>query len=87
MQEDEVTTALSERFNLAGFTDSLLNDLALLRTGKISIRDAKARADLAKQVLRAVHYVVTAQRFLSDNAKQLPSPDDHPKPKRERRRG
>jgi len=32
-------------------------------------------ADLAKHVLRAVHYVVTAQRYLSDNAKQFPSSD------------
>ena len=63
---------LTERFNLATFTDDLIADLRALRAGKISVRDARARADLAKQVLRAVHYVVTAQKYLSDKAKALP---------------
>ena len=63
---------LSERFNLMSFTDDLIGDLKALRDGKISVREARARADLAKQVLRAVHYVVTAQRFISDRAKQIP---------------
>lgn len=67
---------LSERFNLMAFTDDLIRDLTALRAGKISVREARARADLAKQVLRAVHYVVTAQRFISDRAKQIPATGD-----------
>ncbi len=59
---------MSERFNLTSFTDDLINDLHLLRNGKISVRDAHARAELARQVLRAVHYVVIAQRYLVDRA-------------------
>lgn len=67
---------LTERFNLVDFTDSLIMDLQALRSGKISIRDAMARAEIAKQVLRSVGYVVMAQKYLSDTAKpvnQLPT--------------
>lgn len=66
---------LSERFNLMTFTDELIGDLHALRRGEISVREARARADLAKQVLRAVHYVVTAQRFIGDRAKAIPAKD------------
>lgn len=62
---------LTERFNLVDFTDSLIMDLHALRSGKISIRDAMARAEIAKQVLRSVGYVVSAQKYLSDNAKPM----------------
>lgn len=65
---------LTQRFNLMDFTDKLIDDLELLRAGKISIRDAVARANLAKQVLKSVHYVVTAQKYLSDNAKRIEPP-------------
>jgi hypothetical protein len=75
--EEEEIGPLTERFNLATFTDDLIQDLHDLRSARISVRDAMARAHLAKQVLRAVHYVVTAQRFLADNAKpvNLPPPN------------
>lgn len=65
---------LTERFNLATFTDDLIGDLRQLRAGTITVREARARAELARQVLRAIHYVVTAQKFLMDNAKALPTP-------------
>lgn len=65
------TSPLSERFNLMTFTDSLIQDLALLRAGKITTKDAMARAELAKQVLRSIGYVVTAQKYLSDSAKRI----------------
>jgi hypothetical protein len=76
MTEPVSVGPMTERFNLATFTEELIGDLKLLRAGKISVRDARARADLAKQVLRAVHYVVTAQKFLADNAKQIPAAGD-----------
>lgn len=63
---------LTERFNLMTFTDDLMGDLRALRAGKITVRDAKARAELARQILRSVHYVVTAQKFMASQAKQLP---------------
>lgn len=69
MQNNIESSPLTERFNLITFTDSLIHDLALLRTGKITAKDAMARAELAKQVLRSIGLVVTAQKYLSDSAK------------------
>lgn len=63
---------LTDQFNLNKFIKGLVRDLDDLRAGKISVRDAQARAVLAKQVLRGVHYVVQAQRFLEQNAKEVP---------------
>jgi hypothetical protein len=78
---------LSQRFDLMDFTDALIVDLEMLRAGKISVREAQARALLAKQVLRSIHYVVQAQKFLSEHARELPSPDgdEAPRPRRGRR--
>lgn len=67
---------MAERFNLMTFTDDLIGDLRALRSGRISVRDAHARAELAKQVLRAVHYVVTAQRYLGDRALPVPASEE-----------
>lgn len=63
---------LSDRFQLDAMIDDLAQDLRDLRAGKISVRDAQARAALAKQILRGVHYVVQAQKFLAASARQLP---------------
>lgn len=65
------TAPMADRFNLMEFTDSLIVDLQMLRAGKISVRDAAVRADLAKQVLRAVGLVVTAQKFLEGAAREV----------------
>ncbi len=70
--DKNVSAPMTQRFNLMEFTDSLIMDLEMLRAGKISLRDAAVRADLAKQVLRAVGLVVTAQKFLEGKA--LPAP-------------
>ena len=77
------TNPLSQRFKLDELIDGLANDLAELRAGRISVREANARATLAKQILRGVHYVVTAQKYLSDNAR-LVSPDASEKPDKKR---
>lgn len=60
--------SLAERLDLATFIAGLLGDLKALRAGQISNRDAHARAELARQVLRGVHYVVTAQKFIEGRA-------------------
>ncbi len=65
------TGPLTDRFNLLAFTDSLILDLQALRAGRISVKDAMARAEIAKQVLRSVGFVVTAQKYLSENAKPM----------------
>lgn len=74
MARDSDVGPLTQRFNLMQFTDSLIADLEALRAGKISVRDANARALLAKHILRSVHYVVLAQKFLSDSATQIEGP-------------
>lgn len=68
---------LSDRLNLSNFIAGLMNDLALLRAGKISVLDARARAELARQTLRGVHYVITAQKYL-ENLPPLPAPTKDP---------
>lgn len=80
----EEAQTLSERLDLRDLIGGLAGDLRDLRAGKISVRDAHARAELAKQILRGVHYVVVAQRFIESQA--LPAPDDDSKPFRGRRR-
>ena len=68
MSDDLEPQSLSERLDLASFIAGLVTDLKQLREGKISNRDAHARAELARQVLRGVHYVVTAQKFIEGRA-------------------
>lgn len=71
MPAPEINGPLTERFNLVEFTDSLIGDLNALRAGRISVKDAMARAEIAKQVLRSVGFVVSAQKYLSENAKPI----------------
>jgi hypothetical protein len=68
-ENTEPAGELSTRFDLMSFTDSLIGDLRDLRGGKISTKDAMARAELAKQVLRSVQLVVTARKFIEGAAK------------------
>lgn len=63
--------SMSEALNLGDLITGLVSDLKDLRTGKISVREAHARAELARQILRGVHYVVTAQKFIDGQAKQI----------------
>lgn len=71
MPEIKETGPLTERFDLLNFTDSLIVDLQALRSGRISVKDALARAEIAKQVLRSIGLVVSAQKFLADQAKPM----------------
>lgn len=59
-----VPGTMNERFDLGRFTDRLIEDLELLRAGKITPTDARARADLARQVLRSIGYVLEAQKVI-----------------------
>lgn len=60
--------SLADKFDLSDLINGLVGDLKDLRANKISVRDANARAVLAKQILRGVHYVVVAQKFLEGRA-------------------
>lgn len=72
MSDSEQPGPLTQQFNLIDFTNSLIGDLEALRGGKISIKDAHARALLAKHVLRSIHYVVMAQKFIEQAALPVP---------------
>lgn len=74
--EENPEGPLTARFDLLTFTDDLIGDLRDLRRGKISVKDARARAELARQVLRAVHYVVAAQKFIEQAALPVPPPTE-----------
>lgn len=67
-QDQEAGGPAAQMFNLVGFTNSLIKDLEDLRAGMISPENARARALLAKHVLRSVHYVVTAQKYIERQA-------------------
>ena len=56
--------SLADNLSLTDLIAGLAQDLRDLREGKISIRDAHARAELARQIFRGVHYVVSAQKFM-----------------------
>ena len=62
---------LTDQLDITRFTLELIEDLRLLRAGKISVTDARARAEVAKQVLRAIGYVISAQRLLGDRARTV----------------
>lgn len=62
---------LTDQLDITRFTLELIGDLRKLRAGQITIHDARARAELAKQVLRAVGYVISAQRLLIDQAREV----------------
>lgn len=63
---------LGERLGLPDIVLGIATDLKALRAGNISIRDARARAELARELLRAVRMVIDAQKFIEGQA--LPAP-------------
>jgi hypothetical protein len=64
---------------MASFVEALVLDLSLLRRGKISTVDARARAELARQALRGVSIMISASKFISGAAKLLESQVENPK--------
>lgn len=75
-----ITTApqtLSDSLDLAGIISGLAGDLAQRRAGQISIEDARVRAELARQLLGAIRVMITAQKMIDAQMKQvgaLPAP-------------
>lgn len=62
---------LAEQLNLSALIQGLAQDLHDLRANKISPREAHARAELARQILRGVHYVMNARKFIDQNLKPV----------------
>jgi hypothetical protein len=62
---------MTERFNLDTVILGLASDLFQLRAGSISVEDARARADLAKQIFNGVRLVINGQRVLQSRAHEI----------------
>lgn len=73
-EEADGARPISDGLRLDDVIHGLNEDLHDLRAGKISVAQARASAELARQLLRGVHYVIQARRFLEGNAEALPSP-------------
>lgn len=53
------------------FIAGLVGDLTALRAGELTVAQARARSDLAKQIVRAVAVGLDAQRLLVESAKPV----------------
>lgn len=67
------TTDIGEAFDVPAIIYGLAQDLKDLRSGKITPKEAQVRADMAKQIFNGLRIVVSAQRFMSANAKNVPA--------------
>lgn len=65
--------------DLIDFTKALIGDLNGLRTGRVTIPQARASAELARQIIRAMHLVVNAQRLIESRAKTVGGEDQDEK--------
>lgn len=57
--------------SLTRLATALVEDYHLLRAGKISVREARTRAAVAREAMRAVHLQFEGLRFMSEQAKQI----------------
>ena len=69
MQDDD--SGLPAGRELGKFTSDLIADLTALRAGKITLSEARVRAQLAREVLRSIHLQLQGFRALSQAAKQI----------------
>lgn len=67
------SSPLGERFALDAVIDGLAGDLVALRSGQISVPDALARAELAKQIFNGLRLVISGRRMLEKDARQIGS--------------
>lgn len=73
MARTDDVSPLSDRYSLDDVIAGIARDLADLRAGKISVEDARVRADLSKQFMNGVRLVINAQKFL--DARMIPAPE------------
>lgn len=57
--------------SLTALARDLIEDYRLLRSGKLSVREARTRAALAREAMRAVHLQFEGLRLLSESAKPI----------------
>ncbi|WP_145204229.1 hypothetical protein [Sphingobium sp. B2] len=60
---------MGDRYSLDMIVRGIADDLIALRAGNISIKDAQARALLAKQYMNGVRLVMNARKSLEDGAR------------------
>ena len=64
-------TSTADQYSLDAIVRGIADDLIALREGKISIKDAQARALLAKQYMNGVRLVINARQSLEAAAKPV----------------
>ncbi len=75
----DATTDIADKYSLETIVRGIAEDLLALRAGSISIKDAQARALLAKQYMNGVRLVMSARNSLELSAKpMLSAPKDIP---------
>ncbi len=67
----DATTDTADQYSLDSIVKGIADDLIALRTGAISIKDAQARALLAKQYMNGVRLVMNARNSLEATAKPV----------------
>tara|TARA_R110002167_G_scaffold42512_4_gene129110 strand:- start:1165 stop:1398 length:234 start_codon:yes stop_codon:yes gene_type:complete len=64
-------SSLSDDLGIEGVVLGIARDLSELRNGKISVQDAHARAELAKQYMNGIRMIVNAQKFLLERSRHI----------------
>ncbi|WP_025593108.1 hypothetical protein [Agrobacterium tumefaciens] len=62
---------IGNAFDVPEIIRGLHADLIELRAGKITVIEAKTRAEIAKQIFNGLRMVVQTQRYLSEKAKPI----------------
>ncbi len=70
----DALTDIGEPYSLDAIVKGIADDLLALRAGTISIKDAQARALLAKQYMNGVRLVLNARNSLEAAAKSIAAP-------------
>lgn len=70
-ESSDVDDGIPADIDLAKFTKDLIGDLNGLRSGRVSIQQGRAIAELARQIIRSMHLVVSAQRLIESRAKPV----------------
>lgn len=65
----DAPTDVGDAYSLDAIVKGIADDLVALRAGRISIKDAQARALLAKQYMNGVRLVINARKSLEDGAR------------------
>ncbi|MDE1914684.1 MAG: hypothetical protein KGJ57_04380 [Sphingomonadales bacterium] len=67
----DTVTDVGSQISLDVIVQGIAQDLTDLRSGKISVKDAQARALLAKQYMNGVRLVLNARKSLEQGARPV----------------